>query len=175
MLILICIIFIITLMRGDDIQTVFFLGVALAVSAIPEGLPVAITVALAIGMRRMAKVGVIIRNLVAVESLGSCTLIASDKTGTLTVNEMTIRKIILADGNEFSISGEGMDIHGQIEAQGTTEYSSANENLQLLVHGAAWQTKLILNSRMGSPKAMVMQSMWHFWFWRKKPACVRKP
>ena len=152
MLILICIIFIITLMRGDDIQTVFFLGVALAVSAIPEGLPVAITVALAIGMRRMAKVGVIIRNLVAVESLGSCTLIASDKTGTLTVNEMTIRKIILADGNEFSITGEGMDIHGQIEAQGTTEYSSANENLQLLVHGAALANKAYLEFKDGQPE-----------------------
>jgi len=153
MLILICIIFIITLMRGDDIQTVFFLGVALAVSAIPEGLPVAITVALAIGMRRMAKVGVIIRNLVAVESLGSCTLIASDKTGTLTVNEMTIRKIILADGNEFSISGEGMDIHGQIEAaQGTTEYSSANENLQLLVHGAALANEAYLEFKDGQPE-----------------------
>ena len=152
MLILICIIFIITLMRGDDIQTVFFLGVALAVSAIPEGLPVAITVALAIGMRRMAKVGVIIRNLVAVESLGSCTLIASDKTGTLTVNEMTIRKIILADGNEFSITGEGMDIHGQIEAQGTTEYSSANENLQLLVHGAALANEAYLEFKDGQPK-----------------------
>ena len=152
MLILICIIFIITLMRGDDIQTVFFLGVALAVSAIPEGLPVAITVALAIGMRRMAKVGVIIRNLVAVESLGSCTLIASDKTGTLTVNEMTIRKIILADGNEFSITGEGMDIHGQIEAQGTTEYSSANENLQLLVHGAALANEAYLEFKDGQPE-----------------------
>jgi Ca2+-transporting ATPase len=152
MLILICIIFIITLMRGDDIQTVFFLGVALAVSAIPEGLPVAITVALAIGMRRMAKVGVIIRNLVAVESLGSCTLIASDKTGTLTVNEMTIRKIILADGNEFSITGEGMDTHGQIEAQGTTEYSSANENLQLLVHGAALANEAYLKFKDGQPE-----------------------
>ncbi len=152
MLILICIIFIITLMRGDDIQTVFFLGVALAVSAIPEGLPVAITVALAIGMRRMAKVGVIIRNLVAVESLGSCTLIASDKTGTLTVNEMTIRKIILADGNEFSISGEGMDIHGQIDSQGTTEYSSANENLQLLVNGAALANEAYLEFKDEQPE-----------------------
>lgn len=115
MLILISLIFFITVMRGDDLATVFFLGVALAVSAIPEGLPISITVALSIGMRRMVKVGVIIRNLVAVESLGSCTFIASDKTGTLTVNEMTVRKIALIDGSSYSVSGEGTDLHGEIE------------------------------------------------------------
>ncbi len=114
MLILISMIFVITLLRGDDLTTVFFLGVALAVSAIPEGLPVAITVALAIGMQRMAKRGVIIRNLVAVESLGSCTFIGSDKTGTLTVNEMTIRQVLLADGSRYTVSGEGIDTRGSI-------------------------------------------------------------
>ena len=113
-LILISLIFLITVLRGDDLTTVFLLGVALAVSAIPEGLPAAITVALAIGMRRMARGGVIIRRLLAVESLGSCTYIASDKTGTLTVNEMTIQRIILPNGNEYEVSGEGMDLHGTI-------------------------------------------------------------
>ncbi len=111
-LILVSLIFIITLARGDDFSSVFLLGVALAVSAIPEGLPAAITIALAIGMRRMAHRGVIIRRLLAVESLGSCTYIASDKTGTLTVNEMTIQRILLPNGNEYEISGEGMDLHG---------------------------------------------------------------
>ena len=113
-LLLVLLIFIITIIRGDDLATVFLLGVALAVSAIPEGLPAAITVALAIGMRRMARKGVIIRRLLAVESLGSCTYIASDKTGTLTVNEMTVRRICLPNGREFDISGEGMDLHGII-------------------------------------------------------------
>jgi magnesium-transporting ATPase (P-type) len=113
-LVLILMIFIVTVVRGDDLATVFLLAVALAVSAIPEGLPAAMTVALAIGMRRMAHRNVIIRRLLAVESLGSCTYIASDKTGTLTVNEMTIRRIVLPDGRGFDVSGEGMDLHGNI-------------------------------------------------------------
>lgn len=113
-LILISLIFIITVLRGDNLSTVFLLGVALAVSAIPEGLPAAITVALAIGMRRMAKVQVIIRNLLAVEALGSCTYIASDKTGTLTVNEMTIQQVWLKDGEHYQVSGEGLDLHGEV-------------------------------------------------------------
>jgi len=132
MLTLISLIFIITVLRGDDLATVFFLGVALAVSAIPEGLPISITVALSIGMRRMVKVGVIIRNLVAVESLGSCTFIASDKTGTLTVNEMTVRKVALIDGSSYSVSGEGTDIHGEIS---TVSPGGNDDVLNLLCMG----------------------------------------
>lgn len=113
-LILISLIFIITVLRGDELGSVFLLAVALAVSAIPEGLPAAITVALAIGMLRMAKARVIIRNLLAVEALGSCTYIASDKTGTLTVNEMTIQHIWLVDGTQYQVSGEGLDLHGDV-------------------------------------------------------------
>ena len=78
---------------------VFFLAVALAVSAVPEGLPVAITVALSIASGRMAARHVIVRALPAVEGLGACTMIASDKTGTLTCNELMISRVdLLADG-----------------------------------------------------------------------------
>ena len=113
-LVIIALLFVLALLRGADLANVFLLSVALAVSAIPEGLPAAITIALAIGMRRMARVNVIVRKLVAVESLGSCTYIASDKTGTLTVNEMTVKKIVLAGGEVYDVSGEGMDMHGDI-------------------------------------------------------------
>ena len=104
--------FIVQWARGEDLKEVFLLAVALAVSVIPEGLPAAITVTLAVGMHRMAKQHVIIRKLMAVESLGSCTLIASDKTGTLTINEMTIRVAMLPDGERIAVTGEGLQVDG---------------------------------------------------------------
>lgn len=106
--------FVMALMQGTPITEVFLLAVALAVSVIPEGLPVALTVALAIGMRRMAKRNVIVRRLIAVEALGSCTLIATDKTGTLTVNQLTSRRIALPNGEVWEISGEGIVPEGSI-------------------------------------------------------------
>lgn len=101
-------------LKGQSLKEVFFLATALAVSAIPEGLPAAMSVALSIGMLRMAKRNVIIRKLTAVEGLGSCTCIASDKTGTLTINKQTVKKIILPDGQEFDVSGEGYNGDGKI-------------------------------------------------------------
>ncbi len=91
--------------RGVEFRDVFFLMVAMAVSAIPEGLPVAMTVALSLATGRMAKRQVIVRKLMAVESLGSCTTIASDKTGTLTVNQQTVKLIVLPEGARVQISG----------------------------------------------------------------------
>lgn len=101
-------------MQGMDLAAIFFFVVALAVSAIPEGLPVALTVALSIATKRMAKRNVIVRKLTSVESLGSCTVIASDKTGTLTVNEQTAKIILLPDGSRFSVSGEGYNGVGSV-------------------------------------------------------------
>lgn len=101
-------------MKGMEVRELFFMSVALAVSAIPEGLPVAITVALSIATSRMAQKNVIIRKLTAVEALGSVTSIASDKTGTLTVNKQTIKQIALPGNKIFSVSGEGYNSDGDV-------------------------------------------------------------
>ncbi|MDA0834649.1 MAG: HAD-IC family P-type ATPase [Planctomycetota bacterium] len=98
----------------------FFLVVALAVAAIPEGLPVAMTVALAVATSRMAKRNVIVRRLTAVEGLGSCTLIATDKTGTLTCNELTVREVRLSGGAVYHVTGEGFSPRGEVLFQGAT-------------------------------------------------------
>lgn len=104
----------IALYQGMTLIEVFFFAVALAVSAIPEGLPVALTVVLSIAAHRMSQRNVIIRKMTAVESLGSCTLIASDKTGTLTVNEQTAHAVLLPGRELFMVSGTGYNGDGSI-------------------------------------------------------------
>lgn len=108
------IIAIVLINKGYEPLEIFLVVVALSVSAMPEGLPLAQTMALTIGSNKMAKRNVICKKLTAVESLGSCTVIASDKTGTLTVNEQTAKKIILPDGSELNITGNGYNDEGKI-------------------------------------------------------------
>ena len=105
---------IVLIYKDYDIEKVFFSVVALSVSAMPEGLPLALTMALTIGANKMSKRNVIVKKLNSVESLGSCTVIASDKTGTLTVNEQTAKKIILASGEEFDVEGTGYNAKGNV-------------------------------------------------------------
>jgi P-type E1-E2 ATPase len=105
---------VIILSRGVPLIEVFFFAVALAISAIPEGLPVSITVALSIAASRLANRNVIVRHLAAVEGLGSCTVIATDKTGTLTLNEQTARVIALPSGEFYHTTGSGYHGEGQV-------------------------------------------------------------
>jgi len=100
--------------KGVPHHEIFLSVVALAVSAMPEGLPLALTMALTIASNKMSKKNVIVRKLNSVESLGSCTVIASDKTGTLTVNEQTAKKILLPDNSIFDITGVGYEFEGEV-------------------------------------------------------------
>jgi len=104
---------------GMNLAEIFFLAVALAVSAIPEGLPVAITITQSVSSSRMARRNVIVRKLAAVEGLGACTVIASDKTGTLTCNELTITRLSLPDIGDVDIEGRGYAPEGRILHKGT--------------------------------------------------------
>jgi magnesium-transporting ATPase (P-type) len=125
------------LLRGMEPAQVFFLAVALAVSAIPEGLPVAITVALSVAAARMARRNVIVRNLPAVEGLGACTVIASDKTGTLTCTELTVTRVWLPGIGELMVDGRGYAPEGLITRDGVPPDDSAHASLhRLAVAGA---------------------------------------
>jgi Ca2+-transporting ATPase len=98
--------------QGFDIGGIILSGVVLAIAAVPEGLPAVATITLAIGIKRMAKKRALIRRLASAETLGSVTVICTDKTGTLTKNEPTLREIVLGDNNIISVTGEGFDPTG---------------------------------------------------------------
>jgi len=127
------------LVKGVEVKEMFLSVVALAVSAMPEGLPLALTLALTIGANRMSKRNVIVKKLNSVESLGSCTVIASDKTGTLTVNEQTLKKVVFADGTSCDVSGTGYNDEGRV----------TGDNLELAYEVAKYG---VLNNEAGLVK-----------------------
>ena len=101
------------LVRGDDFDELFLIGISLAIAAIPTGLPAVVTTMLSLGTQALAAKGAIVKRLRSVETLGSTSAICSDKTGTLTLNQMTARELVVA-GRRYSVEGEGYSTEGRI-------------------------------------------------------------
>lgn len=114
---LIALLFILGLIRKMPLFELFLTSISLAVAAVPEGLPAVVTVALALGVQRMARRNALIRKLHAVETLGSASVICTDKTGTLTMGEMTVRELFVA-GKSFQVEGAGLEPVGRILCEG---------------------------------------------------------
>ena len=148
------------LIRGYAVTEMIMFAIALAVSAIPEGLPVALTVALAVASYRMSQRGVIIPRLAAVEGLGSCTLIASDKTGTLTVNELTATEIRLPGGEVIAVTGEGFAPDGELLVDGIPVDIAGYPELAALMNAATLCNEADLHRRDDA------------WVWRGDPTDI---
>lgn len=127
--------------RGEDPYRMFLAGVSLAVAAIPEGLPAIVTVCLALGVQRMARRQAIVRKLPAVETLGCATVICSDKTGTLTQNQMTVREVWVSD-QVFNVSGTGYVPQGEFFLNG--QKVGVDKPLELLLTAAALCNNAVL-------------------------------
>ncbi len=112
------VLFIVGLLYGNSVKEMFFTAVAVAVSVVPEGLPIVITLVLAAGVFRMAKQNALVKRLQAVEALGQAQIIAVDKTGTITKNELTVQKIYVL-GSEFGVSGNGYEHTGEVTLKGS--------------------------------------------------------
>ncbi len=138
------------LLRGLGFAQVFMLAVSTLVGMVPEGLPVAMTIALAIGVQRMAARNTVVRRLSAVETLGSTTLICTDKTGTLTRNEMTVTALALPDAREVSISGVGYEPIGELRTDGSELDAGSNDAVRELLQAAV----LCNDSQLGGPDAL---------------------
>jgi len=139
--------------QGIDPVEIFLTSIALAVAAIPEGLPTVVTITLAIGMLRMSKRNAIVRKLSSAETLGTTTVICSDKTGTLTVNQMTVKKIYVAD-DVVDVSGEGYSTAGNFTKHGK---KIENDEIKLLlVNGILCNNSEMSKDVIGDPTEIAL-------------------
>ncbi|HTY92162.1 MAG TPA: calcium-translocating P-type ATPase, SERCA-type [Methanocella sp.] len=124
------------LLEGQKLYDMFLIAVSLAVAAIPEGLPATITIVLALGVQRMAKKKAVVRRLSAIETLGSTSVICTDKTGTLTQNVIVVRKIATA-GQEYEVTGSGYSPDGEFVSRGGTAEPASDRALKMLLTAGA--------------------------------------
>jgi Ca2+-transporting ATPase len=183
------------LLRGTKPYELFMTSVSLAVAAVPEGLPAIVTVALALGVSRMARRRALVRKLAAVETLGSTSVICTDKTGTLTRGEMTVRALFVA-GQSYTVSGEGYGPAGEVQPTGATHAAPLRElasvhlgcnQAHLVEENGAWQVigdptegaMLAAGAKAGGDRdrleqEMVMQREFPFDSDRKRSSVVRR-
>ncbi|KAG1936633.1 calcium-transporting ATPase type 2C [Pimephales promelas] len=140
-------------LQGKNILDMFTIGVSLAVAAIPEGLPIVVTVTLALGVMRMVKKRAIIKKLPIVETLGCCNVICSDKTGTLTKNEMTVTHLFSSDGQHAEVTGVGYNNSGEVLLDGEVVHGFSNTSFSKIVEaGCVCNDAMIRsNTLMGRP------------------------